>query len=162
FRRFAGRVGDSDLSGDFQIDTSQARSKTVADLSSTRFRYADLGGFIGLPPLKPTTEAQQTEARRRAASPRVLPEKAFGLGALRMHDDDVKFHGKALSVGDTPLDDVVSHLKLQDGLMRFEPLDFGIGGGHAVTNVTLDLNRETPEVQGQVEVRRVELERLYP
>jgi uncharacterized protein involved in outer membrane biogenesis len=162
FRRFRGTVGDSDLAGNFQVDVSSRRPKTVADLTSTRFHYKDLGGLIGLPPASPMTAEQQKEAARRSASDRLLPDNTFDMVKLREHDADVKFRGTAVRLGSTPIDNLRSHVKLQNGVMRLDPLDFGIGDGHVVSNVTLDVNRPVAVADAQVEVRGVELKRLYP
>ena len=162
FRRFSGTVGDSNLAGNFQVDVSTRRPKTIADLTSTRFDYKDLGGLIGLPPAAPMTAEQQKEAARRNASDQLLPDKAFDLVKLREHDADVKFRGTAVRFGSTPIDNLKSHVKLQDGVMRLDPLDFGIGDGHVVSNVALNVNRATAAAEGQIEVRGVELKRLYP
>jgi AsmA family protein len=162
FRRIKGTVGDSDLAGDFQLDLSQSRSKTIADLTSSRFHYKDLGGFIGLPPGNPKTAEQQSEAQRRNVSNRVLPDKPLDLAKLRDHDADVKFRGTAVRFGAVPIDNLVSRLRLANGVLSLEPLDFGIADGHVVANVKLDVNRATADAQGQIEVRRVELKQLFP
>jgi len=164
-RRIKGIVGESDLSGAFQVDVSTRRAKTTADLASARFNYKDLGGFIGLPPgelARPQTAAQQKEAQRRALLPRVLPDKPFELTKLREHDADVKFRGTSVKWGDVPMDNLVAHLKLQNGVMRFDPLDFGIADGHIVSNVVLDVNRSTAQAQGEINARNVELKRIFP
>ena len=165
FRRFKGVVGDSDLSGDVEIDVSQPRAKTTADLKSVRFDYKDLGGFIGLPPGEaPSRQAaeQQQEARRRAGSSRVLPDKPFEMAKLRAYDADVKFRGTSVKWADVPIDNLVAHLVLQDGVLRFDPLDFGIADGHIVSNVVMDVNRRPAQAHGQLDARNVELKRLFP
>ena len=166
FHRIEGTVGDSDLAGDFKIDLSGPRPLTTAELSSRRFDYKDLGGFIGLPPGEPTrkaaTPAQRKEAQRRASTSRALPDKPYAFDRLRTHDVDLKFKGRSFRWGRFPLDNLVAHLKLRDGVLRFEPLDFGVADGHVVGSITLDANREVPVAQAEVEVRNVELKRLFP
>ena len=161
-RRIKGTVGDSDLAGDFQLDTSKPRTKTIADLSSSRFHYKDLGGFIGLPPGNAATAEQQNEAARREASSRVLPEKEFDLAKLRELDAEVKFRGTAVKFGAIPIDNLSSRIRLANGVMRLEPLDFGIADGHIVSNVTLDVTRPTAAISGEIEARRLELKRIFP
>ena len=46
--------------------------------------------------------------------------------------------------------------------MRFDPLDFGLAGGHVVTNITLDVTPDVPKAEAKMEVRNVELKRLFP
>jgi len=165
FLGMKGKVGNSDLSGDVRIDVSKKRAMTSATLASNRFDYADLGGFIGLPPGESTqarTPEQQQETRRRASTYRVLPDRPIELAKLRAYDADVKFRGTSVKWGSVPIDNLVAHLVLKDGVMRFEPLDFGVAGGHVVSNVTLDVNRATAEVKGEIDARNVELKRVFP
>jgi uncharacterized protein involved in outer membrane biogenesis len=166
FRKIEGTVGQSDLAGDFTVDLSQKRPRTVADLTSRKFDYKDLGGFVGLPPGEPghkaTSPAQRNEAAKRAKSDRALPDKSFGLAKLREHDVDVKFRGNSFTWGRFPLDNLVTHMVLKDGIMRFEPLDFGVADGHVVSKITFDASAKRPKADGDIDIRRVELKRLFP
>jgi uncharacterized protein involved in outer membrane biogenesis len=166
FRGIKGTVGDSDLAGDFTVDVSTKRHSTTAEFTSRRMNYKDLGGFIGLPPGESSrslrTVEQQQEARRRAATNRVLPERPFTLGRLRDHDVDVKFRGTSVTWGTIPIDQVVTHIVLKDGVIRFEPLDFGIADGHVVSNITLDATKDVPTAHAKIEARNVELKRIFP
>ncbi len=166
FHRIEGKVGNSDLAGDFRVEVGRERPRTVADLASRKFDYKDLGGFIGLPPGEPgkntKTAEQRKEAGRREATYRVLPDKPFALAKLRNHDVDLKFKGTSVTWGRFPVDNLVTHMTLAAGVMRFEPLDFGIAGGHVVSHVTLDASRGTPAAEGEIEIRNVELKRIFP
>jgi len=165
-RGLKGVVGDSDLAGDVRIDTSRPRAMTTAELTSARFDYQDLGGFIGLPPGERSggahTAAQRKEEQHRAESPRALPDKSFDLTKLRDVDADVKFRGTAVKFGAVPIDNLVAHLTLLDGVLRFKPLDFGIADGHVVSNVILDATQPTATVDGEINARRVELKQIFP
>lgn len=166
FQRIHGTVGKSDLAGDFRIDLSRPRALTTADLSSRKFDYKDLGGLVGVPPGesgdKARTPAQRNELRKRATTGRVLPDQPLDLAKLRNHDVDLRFRGKSVSWGRLPLDDLVAHMVLKDGVLAFEPLDFGIADGHVVSRVTLDASKKVPTAKGEIEVRRVELKRIFP
>jgi uncharacterized protein involved in outer membrane biogenesis len=166
FTRINGTVGDSDLSGDFTVDVSGKRPATIADLTSRKFNYRDLGGFVGIPPGEPgkgaTTAAQKREAEHRQATGRVLSDKPFDVAKLRDHDVDLKFKGASFKWGTIPLDNLVTHMRLKEGVMRFEPLDFGIADGHIVSNITLDVTKTTPSAQARIEARNVELKRIFP
>jgi len=166
FRGIKGTVGDSDLAGDFTVDTSKQRHLTTADLTSRKMNYKDLGGFIGLPPGASSRSArtadQQREVRKRASTNRVLPDKSFSLDRLRDHDVDVKFRGTSFKWESIPIDQLTTHIVLKDGVMRFEPLDFAIADGHVVSNITLDANKDVPTAQVKIEARNVELKRIFP
>ena len=166
YREFKGTVGDSDLSGELQLDLSRARPSVTADLSSRRFNYKDLGGFVGVPPGEARSGTKSAEQQRvtvrRAASERVLPDKPFELERLRTVDADVKFRGTSVTWTDAPIDNLSTHVLLKDGVLRFEPIDFGIAGGHVVGKLSFDANGEIARTQGDVEVRNVELKRIFP
>lgn len=166
YRQFKGKVGDSDLAGDFNVDQSQSRPLVTADLSSRRFDYKDLGGLVGLPPGEPTSAAktpeQQRVTARRAVSTHVLPDKPFELDRLRVVDADIKFRGTSVTWTDAPIDNLAMHVLLKDGVLRFEPVDFGIGGGHVVGKLSLDANGPTARSQGDIEIRNVELKSIFP
>jgi uncharacterized protein involved in outer membrane biogenesis len=166
FQGIHGKVGNSDLAGDFRVEVGRERPRTVADLTSRKFDYKDLGGFIGLPPGEPAKKAKTAEQRKetakRAATYRVLPDKPFDLAKLRTHDVDLKFKGTSVTWGRFPIDNLVTHMTLAAGVMRFAPLDFGIAGGHVVSHVTLDTSRDTPAAEGEIEIRNVELKRIFP
>jgi AsmA family protein len=166
FQRINGTVGKSDLAGDFRIDLSQKRPLTTADLSSRKLDYKDLGGFVGLPPGEPGDKAktpeQRAELRKREATTRVLPDKPFDLVKLRNHDVDLKFRATSARWGALPLDNLAGHLMLKDGVLRFEPLDFGIADGHVVSHITVDASKREPVARAELEIRRVELKRIFP
>ena len=166
YRQLKGTVGDSDLAGDFQLDLSQARPSVTADLTSRRLDYKDLGGFVGLPPGESTSGVksgeQQKASVRRAVSARVLSDESFKLERFRIADADIKFRGTSVTWIDAPIDNLSTHLLLKDGVLRFEPLDFGIGGGHVVAKLSFDANGQMAREQGDIEVRNVELKKIFP
>lgn len=138
----------------------------TADPSSRRFDYKDLGGVIGLPPGESTTGVktaeQQRSSARRAASSRVLPDKPFELARLRAVDADIKSHGTSVTWTGAPIDNLSTHLLLKDGVVRFDPLDFGIGAGHVIASLSFDANDEIGRSEGSIELRNVELQRIFP
>jgi uncharacterized protein involved in outer membrane biogenesis len=167
FRSFTGKVGASDLSGDFSLDNGRPRSLITANVVSSRLDYKDLGGFVGLPPGEPAkggakSAAQKQEAARRSVSRRALPTKPYDLGRLRAVDAKVTFKGKRFVTTDLPLDDVEAGLDLKDGVLTLDPLDFGVAGGHLVSRVTLDARASVIRTRADVAVRGLELKRVVP
>jgi uncharacterized protein involved in outer membrane biogenesis len=166
FLGMKGTVGESDLKGNVRIDVSKPRSMLTADLTSGRFDSRDLGGFLGLPPgdaaQHAQTAEQQAEATRRTFSYRVLPDKPLELAKLRAHDAEVNFRGTSVKWSALPLDNLTAHLKLKDGVLNFQPLDFGIADGHVIANVKVDVTQVIAKAEGEFEARNVELKRLFP
>jgi uncharacterized protein involved in outer membrane biogenesis len=163
---FKGRMGASDLEGDFSLNRHNKRSTIVADITSRRLNYKDLAGFLGMPPPHTTARArapdQEREAAKRATTERALPDKPYDLTRLRAVDADVRFRGRNVLARDIPLDKVVAHLTLKNGKLRFEPLDFGVAGGDVVSEITLDARQELIESTADITVKNVDVATLVP
>lgn len=165
FHDFAGRVGDSDLSGDVDVAYENRRSRIKARLESQILDLDDLGGFVGAAPgTGPGETASARQERQAAASeaaPRLLPDLPIRLDRLRSMDGDVKFKGKSIR-GRTPVDDLETHLVLKDGVLRLDPLDFGVAGGKVAAALALDGRGAVAAVGGNLEFRRIDLRKLFP
>ena len=161
FRNFEGHVGDSDLSGDFTVDPGEERPKVTANLTSGRLVLADLGGFIGAAPGREAepgmTEEQKARHAREEAGPRLLPDRKLDIPELRSTDFDVRFEGKRIVGEDMPIDNLVTHLKIVDGKVTVDPLDFGIGEGAIESKVMLDAREEPVKAEASVDFERVDL-----
>jgi uncharacterized protein involved in outer membrane biogenesis len=161
-----GVVGDSDLAGTLTVDNRPKRSLVTADLSSKRFDYKDLGGFVGLPPgeveKRAKTGEQRAQEAKREVSTRALPDKPIEVAKLREHDAEVTFRGKTVQYDKIPLDNLTARLSLKEGVLRFAPLDFGVADGHVLANVTLDARRDVPAADADITIHNVELKRIFP
>src|SRR5215831_12867955 len=166
FRDFKGKVGDSDIAGNFIFDGGRARPVIDADIASQRLDYKDLGGLVGLPPAKEAasqrTAEQNEEATKRAQSDRTLPTKPYDLQRLRVVDGTVRFKGKRFISTGLPLDDMKVALVLDNGVVKLQPIDFGIAGGHVVSTLVMDARNSVIKTRGDVMVKSVELRDLAP
>lgn len=164
FQRFSGRVGKSDLEGDVQIQTRQGRKKLVANLRSRLLDVADLAGFIGaVPPVTARSTAEQKEeAVRQARSSRVLPAQHFGLKGIKSMDADVRLTAAHIRRSGLPLDNLRTHLTLENGVLSLRPLDFGVAGGNIISDIVLDANKVPPSVRSNIEFRKLQLADLVP
>jgi uncharacterized protein involved in outer membrane biogenesis len=166
YEKFSGRVGDSDLAGDVQIDVAGERPRLTANLLSRRLDFDDLAGFIGAPPTTGGSESanaeQKAQAARLAARPTVLPDKAYNLTKLRAMDADVRWKAQRINSPSLPLDDMDAHLKLDNGLLRLEPLDFGVAGGNIRSTIRMDARRPQIATALNASLRKVQLGQLFP
>jgi uncharacterized protein involved in outer membrane biogenesis len=166
FKEFKGKVGDSDLAGNFIFDGNHPRPMIDADLVSTRLDYKDLGGLVGLPPPGQPAAARTPEQNREAAqlekTGRVLPTTPFDLQKLRVADARVRFKGKRFIATTLPLDDLKATVDLNDGVLKLQPIDFGIAGGHVVSTVVMDAHSNPIKTSGDISVSNVELKDLVP
>jgi uncharacterized protein involved in outer membrane biogenesis len=166
YENFTGTAGDSDLGGTAQIDVSGPRPFLKADLVSKRLDFDDLAGFIGAPPKTGAGESANAEQKAKAAAlaarANVLPDTPYNLTKLRAMDADVRWKAQRINSPVLPLDDMDAHLKLDAGLMRLEPLNFGVAGGDIRSTIRLDARKDTIATRLQATIRRVQLGRLFP
>lgn len=166
YENFTGVAGDSDLGGTAQIETGRDRPFLKADLVSKRLDFDDLAGFIGAPPKTGAGETanaeQKAEAAALAAKARILPDTPYNLTKLRAMDADVKWKAQRINAPSLPLDDMDAHLKLDDGLLRLEPLNFGVAGGDIRSTIRMDARKPTIATQLKASIRKVQLGGLFP
>ncbi len=166
YQKFNGKVGDSDLGGDVKVEVGGERPRLTANLVSKRLDFDDLAGFIGAPPKTDGDETanaeQKAEAARLAAKPTILPDTPYNLGKLRSMDADVRLRAQRINAPSLPLDDMDAHLFLDDGLLRLEPLNFGVAGGDIRSTVRMDARRPQIATSLKASMRRVQLGRLFP
>jgi uncharacterized protein involved in outer membrane biogenesis len=166
YQKFNGTVGDSDLGGDVKVEVGGERPRLTANLVSKRLDFDDLAGFVGAPPKtggEETANAEQkAQAARLAAKPTILPDTPYNLGKLRSMDADVRLRAQRINAPSLPLDDMDAHLFLDDGLLRLEPLNFGVAGGDIRSTVRMDARRPQIATSLKASVGRVQLGRLFP
>ncbi|ROP76909.1 hypothetical protein EDF74_2570 [Stenotrophomonas rhizophila] len=166
YENFTGTAGDSDLGGTAQIDVSGDRPFLKADLVSKRLDFDDLAGFIGAPPKTGAGESANAEQKAQAAAlatrAKVLPDTPYNLSKLRAMDADVRWKAQRINSPTLPLDDMDAHLKLNDGLLRLEPLNFGVAGGDIRSTIRMDARKQAISTQLQATIRKVQLGKLFP
>jgi uncharacterized protein involved in outer membrane biogenesis len=93
----------------------------------------------------------------------VLPEQQINPESLRRLDAKVTLTAGSFRNRDTlPLDDLNATLALTDGVMKVEPLRFGIAGGRLDSKVGVDARQDTMMVSIDGSVRGVHINRLVP
>ncbi|QWP76585.1 AsmA family protein [Lysobacter sp. K5869] len=163
---FTGKVGDSDLSGDASVDTAGARPYLRADLLSKRLDFDDLAGFVGAAPQGGRGESTNPELAaqhaRQDASARLLPDTPYRLEKLRSMDADVKLKAARIEAPGWPLDDMQAHLLLENGLLKLDPLNFGVAGGDIRSNIVMDARASTLRTRADIKARDLTLAKLMP
>lgn len=166
YREFKGKVGDSDLSGDAEVDFSGTRPRLTAELKSKLLDFDDLAGFVGGTPAAGEGETasaeQQKAADERRASGKVLPSNPIELARLRAMDADVKLTAERINSPRLPLESMQAHLKMDDGVLTIEPLQFGAAGGRLTSKVRLDARKDPALLALDMDVRSLELPKLMP
>lgn len=160
FENFSGRIGGSDLSGSAVHTQGSPRPRLRAELRSNLLDLKDLGPLIGARVRRPPG-AQVAMVRDGGA--RVLPSDPFELGRLQAIDADVALQAQRIRRPDAlPLDDFAARLRLDGGVLRLEPLDFGIAGGKLTAAVTLDARQDPMRTHATLWLRHARLAQLFP
>jgi uncharacterized protein involved in outer membrane biogenesis len=163
---FTGVVGDSDLAGYAHITTGGKRLYLRADLHSKRLDFDDLAGFVGAAPKAGGGESTNPElaaqAAKQAASPRLLPDTPYRLDKLRAMDADVRLRAGRIDTQKIPLDDMDAHLRLENGVLRLDPLDFGVADGDIRSNIRMDARERTIRTRADIAARGLDLAKLLP
>nr|WP_255703335.1 AsmA family protein [Lysobacter sp. GX 14042] len=163
---FTGVVGESDLGGDAAFTTGGERPFLQADLHSSRLDFDDLAGFIGAPPDDSDGETTNPElaahARERRAQGRLLPDHPYELGKLRSMDADVRLKASRINSPMLPLDDMDAHLVLEAGLLRLDPLDFGVAGGTIRSTIRMDARQDAIRTDADINAAGLDLAHLLP
>jgi uncharacterized protein involved in outer membrane biogenesis len=165
YEHFNGKVGESDLAGSASVTTGGARPFLRGDLVSKRLDFDDLAGFIGSAPQTGNESSNpelQALAAKRAASPRVLPDTPYALDKLRAMDADVRLKAQRINAPSLPLDDMDAHLKLEAGLLRLEPLDFGVAGGDIRSDIRMDARAAVIHTRADILAKGIDLAKLFP
>lgn len=163
---FAGIVGDSDLGGSAAVTVGRERPLLKANLVSKRLDFDDLAGFVGAPPQTGGAEASNAQQREEAVDvatdARVLPETPYDLTKLRAMDADVRWKAHRINAPKLPIDDMDAHLLLEGGLLRLEPLNFGVAQGDIRSTIRMDARSDTIRTRADIAVRGLDLGKLFP
>jgi len=166
FDHFTGNVGKSDLAGDLRIDNSGARKRLTTKLASRNLDVHDLAGFVGAPahadPRKASTPEQHIEAVKAESTDRLLPQKPYDLEHLRSMDSDVELRARHVVGTPMPLDDFLARMKIDNGVVRLDPFDFGAGGGKVSSAIVLDASRPVIATSAKIKARGIDVAKLVP
>jgi uncharacterized protein involved in outer membrane biogenesis len=156
-----GRIADSDIHGSTAIDLGDKRPMIVADLRSERLDFDDLGVLVGAPPDvgagETASQGQERRALREAAEPGLLPDKEFDLPDMRAVDARVTYAAKSIEAHELPLEGVALELRLEDGLLRIDPLRFDAARGAVAASARLDVRQDLIGAQLDLRVREIDI-----
>ncbi len=168
YEKLAGRIGDSDIAGTIQVDTGGKRPLMKADLFSKLLDLADLGPLIGSRPGSVAAAKRAAPAPAQASAPvpaqaRVLPDMPFKTERWNSVDAEVTLRAKTMRrAKELPLEDLDVHLSLRDSVLRLDPLNFGVAGGHLSAVISLDGRKDPMQARARVQARKIRIAKLFP
>jgi uncharacterized protein involved in outer membrane biogenesis len=168
----AGTVGESDMRGKLDIDVSRKRPFMSGDLSSNHLRMGDLAASLGGKPkggdsVDATAETNQPPkpVRPEKAPPgdpnaRLFPDAHLQVDRVRAMDADVRFQANSIATTSVPFKKVAFRVKLDAGLLTFDPISFEMPQGHLSGQVKIDARSNVPAVHIDVRVKDIQLDQL--
>ncbi|MEO8186220.1 MAG: AsmA family protein [Burkholderiaceae bacterium] len=169
---FTSVVGNTDIAGDARYERRKPRPLLTATLKSRSLDLADLGPLVGLPPRTsastPPVAPKATPTSAKAApaklpTGKVFPDGDFNVQKLNAMEADVQLTAATLKIPEQiPFENFSTHMKLNNGLLVLDPLNFGVAGGNLVSTITLDARSNPIAAKASVDLRRVRLGQLFP
>ncbi len=164
FRSFAGKLGDSDLSGNLSYNVARERPLFKAAFVSNLLDLKDLSGLIGAEPGNSdaaTGDQKAKAAEKHQESETVIPDAPLDISKLSAMDADVTFTGKRIQSGGTLLDDFYMKLLLDNRMLKVDPVRFGTAGGDIVTYITVNARQEPVKVDTDFRFSKLELAKIF-
>lgn len=167
YEDFSGTVGESDLGGTLEYRFREPRPVLSGAVASNLLRFRDLGPLIGVDTSEAgaadTSSNEKGEQERKQPADKALPVARIGSETWDLMDADVRFKGRRIVRDENlPLDDIDAHIRLQDSVLSFEPLNFGVAGGMLVNTIHIDGKGALLEADMATEVRGLQLKQLFP
>lgn len=158
------RVGDSDLTGDVQIDRRRKPAHLAAKLVSQKLVFKDLAPLVGAPPGEGTVSGKQAQTQRQLEATRDLfPNVPLKVEKLRVMNMDVTLEaGRVVAPDYLPVQAVAFRVLVENGNATVKPLTLSVIGGGAVKGeLAVDARRDTPQVRANLGLSDIELRHFF-
>ena len=160
YRDFRGRVGGSDLGGNLLVVTGGNRPKLTGDLHSQQLRFVDLAPLIGA---DNQAQKQQRGDTTQQPADKALPVEPFRTDRLRAMDADVTFSAAHIEhPSPVPIDSLSTHVLLDNGLLRLDPLQASVAGGTIDSRIRIDGGAQPMRGALDLRARHMQLKQLFP
>lgn len=159
---FTGQVGSSDLQGDLRYTSGAERPLLEGRLRSNQLHLSDLGALIGAG-ARPENGKAAAPARKGGKPASVLPHMELAADRWKHMDADVSLAAAKIIRPDAlPLEKLDMTVKLSNGVMRIDPLNFGLAQGTLAMPVVIDGQRTPARAEIHAKVRGLKLAALFP
>jgi uncharacterized protein involved in outer membrane biogenesis len=157
YEKFTGKVGSSDIGGTLEYRQQKPRPLLSGEVVSNQLVLKDLGAIVGSGDKKPK------EGEVKQPPDKVLPVSPFKTERWDKMDVQVRFSGKKIIHSDKlPIDNLTVTVKMDNGVMTLDPLDFGIAGGKLATRLTIDGKNKPAKARLHMAARGLKLAELFP
>lgn len=160
YENFSGKVGNSDLSGTLRFRGGSPRGRLEGSVVSGYLDFNDLSPLVG-------SDSERSRVERgievRQPADKILPVESFKKERWTSIDANVEFSGKKIVRREAlPVNNLVTHIRLEDGILSLAPLKFGMAGGHLVSTIRLDGNADPVRGEVKISAQHLKLKELFP
>ncbi|HVY07777.1 MAG TPA: AsmA family protein [Burkholderiales bacterium] len=171
FAELVGKIGKSDLTGELALVRGKSKPTLKAALKSKYVDLDDIGPLIGRPQKKAAAPARAsaadpgdapTEAQDGKGAPkRLFSDHAFDGARMKKLDAHVSLEATQFHTAKWPtLQSLRVTADLSDGVLKLDPVDAGVAGGHIAGQLTVDGNAKPLAVHAKLHVKDVRIEQL--
>ena len=152
FDHFNGEIGHSDLQGTVLVNPKLEPLYFNMDLFAKTLDLADLSGFIGGEPNLPDQSVTEDDA--------LIPDHRFDLKQIRAANGKARLRATNIINKEVPLTNFDGQLSLNNGVLKFEPVTFGIDEGRVNLWMSAYGSRNPEDVDIQIHVIDLSLSKL--
>lgn len=155
YQKFSGKVGSSDIGGSLDYQSKQPRGHLSGAVVSHVLQFSDLAPLIG------------ADSNASKESGKVLPAEPFKTERWTSIDADIRFSAeKIVRKKELPINKLTTSLRLQDGVLSLQTLNFDMAGGSLRSDITLDgsgkAGKDAIKATMKVTARHLKLKQLFP
>jgi uncharacterized protein involved in outer membrane biogenesis len=159
YEKFKGQVGSSDIGGTFDYLQKTPRPILTGDIVSNHLNLTDLIKLVG----GGEGDKKQKDDEVKQPADKALPVSPFKTERWGKMDADVQFNGnEIIGAGKLPIQDIHAKIRMQDGVLSLDPLNFGIADGKLATNLTIDGRNNPAKAHMKISARHIKLKALFP
>lgn len=172
YQQFTGNLGKSQFSGNINFDGAAKRPFLSGNLNFALLDIADLGYSIGMSNknqgMRPQTANEPTQPARpmsvaASSNRKVLPELPFRTERWNSVDADVRIEANRIQRDQAlPIENLVTHLKMNNSVLTLDPLSFGVAGGSITGSVMLNGRLDPIAANARLHARKIMLSQLFP
>jgi len=164
--RVAGRVGDSDLRGNFTASRQRDdRLLLEGAFASNSLDFDDLLTVLGGAPSTASGETVSDDQRQIAANlasqGRLLPNAQLDISRVRNMDARVSYRAASVRSESMPVRALSLDINLDNGLLTLDPLTLDLTQGRVAGAVSINAREETPRVDLDVRITDARLESIF-
>ena len=156
YEKFSGQIGKSDIVGTLEVDVHTHRPMLTGSLHSNKLNFADLGPLVG-------AKKGNVAVVQSVGQGRVLPSTPFRTERWDKMDADVTLTAASIVRNEAlPINNLSTHLHLNNALLTLDPLKLGVAGGTLGGLVKLDGRTSKIKASTDLKARRIRIAELFP